>query len=41
VDEVLAHILRAADDESFAVVAYCFMPDHLHLLPPDSSRKAT
>jgi REP element-mobilizing transposase RayT len=25
-------ILRAGDDERFAVIAYCFMPDHLHLL---------
>jgi putative transposase len=32
VDLVLLQILRAADDEQFAVVAYCFMPDHLHLL---------
>jgi putative transposase len=32
VDLVLSHILRAADDEGFAIVAYCFMPDHLHLL---------
>jgi len=32
VDLVLSQILRAADDEHFALVAYCFMPDHLHLL---------
>ena len=32
VDPVLSHILRSASDEAFAVVAYCFMPDHLHLL---------
>jgi putative transposase len=25
-------ILRAAGDQHFALVAYCFMPDHLHLL---------
>jgi len=25
-------ILRAATEQAFAVVAYCFMPDHLHLL---------
>jgi putative transposase len=25
-------ILRAAAQEHFAVIAYCFMPDHLHLL---------
>ncbi|HUR34973.1 MAG TPA: transposase [Vicinamibacterales bacterium] len=29
---VLEQILRAADRESFSVIAYCFMPDHLHLL---------
>ncbi len=32
VDLVLAQILRAAGDEHFALIAYCFMPDHLHLL---------
>ena len=25
-------ILRAAVEQHFAVIAYCFMPDHLHLL---------
>ena len=29
---VSSQILRAAADETFAVAAYCFMPDHLHLL---------
>ena len=29
---VLSQILRAGDDERFAVAAYCFMPDHVHLL---------
>ena len=28
----LSQILRSADEEGFAVVAYCFMPDELHLL---------
>ena len=32
VDLVLAQISRAADENRFAVIAYCFMPDHLHLL---------
>jgi putative transposase len=32
VDLVKRQILRAADDEGFALLAYCFMPDHLHLL---------
>jgi len=29
---VLSQILHAANDERFALVAYCFMPDHVHLL---------
>lgn len=29
---VCEHILRAASDLHFAVTAYCFMPDHVHLL---------
>jgi putative transposase len=37
---VLSQILRAGGEHAFAVVAYCFMPDHLHLLvegtAPDS-----
>jgi len=32
VDLVLAQISRAATENTFAVTAYCFMPDHLHLL---------
>jgi putative transposase len=32
VDLVKVQILRAADDEAFALLAYCFMPDHVHLL---------
>ena len=32
VDVVSTQILRVAADERFAVVAYCYMPDHLHLL---------
>jgi putative transposase len=32
VELVVSQILRAAGDESFAVAAYCFMPDHVHLL---------
>ena len=32
VEAVLTQILRAAAEEAFAVIAYCFMPDHLHLL---------
>jgi putative transposase len=29
---VRSQILRAASVEAFTVVAYCFMPDHLHLV---------
>ena len=29
---VRGQFLRAADRHLFAVLAYCFMPDHLHLL---------
>ena len=29
---VRSQILRGADQKQFAVVAYCFMPDHVHLL---------
>ena len=32
VDLVRRQILRAADEQQFAITAYCFMPDHLHLL---------
>jgi|SRR5215831_13293312 len=29
---VMQQILRAATENQFAILAYCFMPDHLHLL---------
>jgi putative transposase len=29
---VLAQISRAATENQFDIIAYCFMPDHLHLL---------
>ena len=32
VDLVRSQILRAAEISGFEVLAYCFMPDHLHLL---------
>jgi REP-associated tyrosine transposase len=28
----LSHILQTAREQHFAILAYCFMPDHLHLL---------
>ena len=31
----MRQILRAAGEEQFAIVAYGFMPDHLHLLVED------
>lgn len=32
VELVSTHILRAAAEMGFAVIAYCFMPDHVHLV---------
>jgi REP-associated tyrosine transposase len=32
VELVLRQIVRSANDTGFAIVAYCFMPDHVHLL---------
>jgi putative transposase len=32
VEVVSKQILRASTDEAFALAAYCYMPDHLHLL---------
>jgi len=32
VDLVLEQFLRSAGEERFALIAYCFMPDHVHLL---------
>src|SRR4051812_43925902 len=32
VELVLSQIRRAANDELFSIPAYCFMPDHVHLL---------
>ena len=32
VDLVVQQLLRTANEQKFAVIAYCFMPDHLHLL---------
>jgi putative transposase len=37
VDAVLLQIERGATQEQFAIVAYCFMPDHFHLLTEASS----
>ena len=32
VELVLKHFLRQAEEQAFEVLAYCFMPDHVHLL---------
>ena len=32
VDFVRSHFLRAAAEERFEEIAYCFMPDHLHVI---------
>jgi len=32
VELVLSQFLRIADKEQFAILAYCFMPDHVHVL---------
>jgi putative transposase len=32
VDPITAQLFQSADQERFAVIAYCFMPDHLHAL---------
>jgi putative transposase len=32
VDLVLMQLSRTADSQRFLVIAYCFMPDHIHLL---------
>lgn len=37
---VLAQILRAAVETRFVVTAYCFMPDHLHLIAEGQTDEA-
>ena len=34
---VVQQLVRAAREQKFAVLAYCFMPDHLHLLVEGTS----
>ena len=36
----LSQISRAASEEAFAVITYCFMPDHAHLLVHGQSENA-
>jgi putative transposase len=40
VADALAHIQRTAGEESFAILAYCFMPDHVHLLVKGIDQKS-
>ena len=40
VDLVLAQFIRAASEEEFAMVVYCFMPDHVHLLIEGTSQNS-
>ena len=40
VDLVRTQFLRAADDEQFAIVIECFMPDHVHLLAEGTTERA-
>jgi putative transposase len=40
VDLVLRQFLRSASDEAMAILAYCFMPDHLHVLAEGRSECA-
>jgi putative transposase len=32
VTELVQHLMRTCDEQWFELIAYCFMPDHLHLL---------
>ena len=41
VDLVLWQLLQSASRSGFAVTAYCFMPDHLHLLVEGTADHAT
>jgi REP element-mobilizing transposase RayT len=40
VELVLSQFLRAADQEQFSVLAYCFMPDHVHFLAQGNSESS-
>jgi putative transposase len=40
VELVSAQILRTASEFGFAVIAYCFMPDHVHLLVAGTTASA-
>ena len=40
VDLVMQQFLRAGAEQSFVLIAYCFMPDHVHLLAAGKSEAA-
>ena len=40
VRDVTLHFLRTAAAEQFSILAYCFMPDHLHALASGESESA-
>jgi putative transposase len=40
VQEALSQILQSSTKQRFAIFAYCFMPDHLHLLVEGQSDEA-
>src|SRR5262245_11462022 len=37
---VLSQFLRAANEETFSILAYCFMPDHVHFLVQGDSESS-
>src|SRR5215203_1802731 len=37
---VLSQFLRGASEEGFSVLAYCFMPDHVHFLVQGNSESS-
>jgi putative transposase len=37
---VLSQFLRAAGEEEFSLLAYCFMPDHVHFLVQGNSESS-
>jgi putative transposase len=40
IDVLVTQILRAGNCAAFAILAYCFMPDHVHLLVEGTSQEA-
>jgi putative transposase len=40
VERVRTHLLRISSEETFDVTAYCFMPDHVHVLVTGTSEES-